>query len=383
MVGAVGAAFLTFAALAGVLHAVAAHVERQGDSYPWRSEDYLRYLIATPLAAGGENTMLIAGPSEAREDLAHDVFAASFPHVRVVQGGLSLGKFDDLLIALDYWEATLGSEAIPRVLVLGVTPRFVANLPRRESPLAATIDRYSAHYRVKRSPGGGELVPKPMAEGWLARGRFLMKQPARYRSGVCGLALSALGVPADDPADLPFDRSHPGGVLRLWRVQLERCRSPYKFRYSRPVPPADVAAWIRHPDSFWGDVHRWAPESDSAMVAREFARLRGMADRLGIDLFVVNLPENPVHAPLYRPGSYDAYLRLVRASLEGVPFLDLRTLLPQERFHDAGHATWAGARIVTDTTIRVLRRSLSQHAAAGARRGRALETAVSGLGNGR
>ncbi len=119
------------------------------------------------------------------------------------------------------------------------------------------------------------------------------------------------------------------------------------------------------------------------MVAREFARLRGMADRLGIDLFVVNLPENPVHAPLYRPGSYDAYLRLVRASLEGVPFLDLRTLLPQERFHDAGHATWAGARIVTDTTIRVLRRSLSQHAAAGARRGRALETAVSGLGNGR
>jgi hypothetical protein len=119
------------------------------------------------------------------------------------------------------------------------------------------------------------------------------------------------------------------------------------------------------------------------MVAREFARLRGMADRLGIDLFVVNLPENPVHAPLYRPGSYDAYLRLVRASLDGVPFLDLRTLLPQERFHDAGHATWAGARIVTDTTIRVLRRSLSQHAAAGPLRGRARQAPVSGLGNGR
>jgi hypothetical protein len=360
---ALGALLATYAVVAGALHAMAVHVEEQGESYPWRSEDYLRYLIPTLLAAGGEHTLLIAGPSEAREDLLHEEFAADFPHLRVVQGGLSLGKFDDLLIALDYWEATLGSAAIPRLIVLGVTPRFVGNLPREESPLAATIDRYSARYSIDRTPAGGVLVRKSWFSGVVARGRFHMKQPARYRAALCGLAVPLIGrSPAFTGAE---GGSGPAGngVLDGWRARIDRCRSPYKFRLNPPMAAESVAGWIRDPGSFWVDVHRWEPEPDSAMVAGAFARLRGTADRLGTDLFVVNLPEHPVHAPLYRPGAYDAYLRLVRASLAGVPFLDLRTLLPQDRYHDAAHATWAGALVVTDTTIRALRGSLPLHAA--------------------
>lgn len=355
--------------VSGVLLGVARWTERSGDSYPWRAEDYLRYTAPSLFVGTGENRIMLAGPSEAREDLLHEAFELAFPGMRAFQAGLSQGKFDEFLIGLEYWERVFGPTAVPRVLVLGITSRFVANLPRDESPLSLYITRYSPHFSVLRGSAlaGLELIEKTALERLAARIRFLAKQPARFQSAACSVALKLVFDPFAGPPAGAEER--PGAAvaaafeadrtsrspLAYARTLLRTCRSPYKYRLKRPMTEEGIAIWLDDPTSFWVEVHRWDPEPDSALIREQFHRLRATADRLGIDLYVVNLPEHPLHRERYRPGRYERYIRYVRDALGDTPFLDLRELLPASQFYDAGHATIQGAAVVTDTTIAFIR----------------------------
>ncbi len=359
MLLATGSVFAIYALLHATLVTLARRSERAAATYPWRGEDYLRYMLPTLFQRDGQDWSIIAGPSEAREDLLHERFEAAFPGVATYQGGLSLGTIDDLLIVLEYLERAYGRGAVPRSLLVGITPRFVANITDGgESPLVNAINRYSPHFRVERAPNGPRLIEKPFAEGLLSRVRFLSKQQGRYHAGLCATVLEQLergsAVPQNPLlADLGAapDRLGVGSLAEVLRI----CRSPYKYHHKRPLTPQMVAGWIGASHSFWYKVHQWDPGADAALVQSRLTRLLEVCGRLGIDLYVVNLPEHPLNRAGYQPGRYQEYLRLVRAAIGQTPFLDLRELLAADEFYDAGHATVRGAIIVTDRTIDFLR----------------------------
>jgi hypothetical protein len=348
-----------FAVVTSLLHGLAQWAEREASSYPWGTEDYLRYLVPTMVGASERNTILIAGPSEAREALLYEKFEEAFPGTRTVQGGLSVGTLDDFLLALDYWRRMFGDDAIPRTFVIGVTPRFVANIPRRERIFARSITRYSPRYNVEYSPFHSTLVEKRAWEGALARGRFFLKQPGRYRAALCTVFLRTL-LRSQPEAFTPIVSRSAGPVAtrflgrRPSLGRLERCRSPYHYRGGSPVPAESIENWIRNPESFWYQAHQWNPDSELPEIRAQFERLRRLAAELDVEVFAVNLPEHPLNRVGYDPAAYASYLTLLRETF-GAHFLELRELIAAADFHDAGHVSAEAAIIVTDTTIAFLR----------------------------
>jgi len=273
--------------------------------------------------------------------LLYELFNESFPGRETFQGGQSLGTFQDLLLSLEYVERAYGPSAVPAMLVMGVTPRFVANIPRGQSPLIAAIDRYSPHFRVELGPDGPRLVPKRLSESLAARGRFLFfKQPSRYPAAAASVIrgnLSKDGQPS-------------------WLIGwLQSYGSPYRYHLLAPIPREAIQAWINQPTSFWFAVHRWEPDTDAKVIHQEFDRLFAFTRRHGTRLHVVNLPESVWNRESYAPGRYERYEALVRESLKDTPFLDLRMMLGPDEFYDAGHATLPGALRVSRRVIDFVR----------------------------
>ena len=126
--GVVAITALLYAVLHVVLWTVADRLETDGRVYPYRDEDWLRYLLPGYFADDGRPFMMITGPSTARENLVLELFAAEFPQYRVFQGSLSLGTIEDVTLSLEYIERAHVPEALPDVLVLGTAPRFIASV---------------------------------------------------------------------------------------------------------------------------------------------------------------------------------------------------------------------------------------------------------------
>src|SRR4030095_10641277 len=156
------AVLLVYGGVSAALLGLARAVEVRYGSYPWQNEDWLRLLLPTLWGGHRQNRILVAGPSEAREDLLYELFNESFQGLQTFQGGQSQGTFEDLVLTLEYVERVHGRSAVPHTLVLGVTPRFVANIPRGRSPPVAAIDKYSP-LRVQNGPDG----PRPADKGRL------------------------------------------------------------------------------------------------------------------------------------------------------------------------------------------------------------------------
>jgi hypothetical protein len=125
---------------------------------------------------------------------------------------------------------------------------------------------------------------------------------------------------------------------------LEKRTRPAKYLDGHLASAPELRRWMAEPLSFWPSVHGWEPARDRQRVLEELGRLRAYVSRLGLRLYVVNLPESTVVRELYSPGRYEQYLELVREGVAGTPFLDLRTFLRDDEFFDESHPTWSGAR---------------------------------------
>jgi hypothetical protein len=366
------------------LIALARWAEVYHNSYPWKHEDYLRCLLPTLFENRGPTRILLAGPSEVREGLICEQFDEEFPSLHAFQSAQSLGTFDDLLLMLDYVEKAYGPAAMPRILVLGITPRFVANIPQNSSPLAVAINRYSPFYSVKQTSQGSYLIPKNKWEGFVSRARFLLKQQPRYLAALSTLLSRFL----ED--DLPYEAFicvFPGrrafrSTLTLQSLHdlfpalnyvrdvgvgttvgrwLRLYTSPYKYHHLVPLRPEVVYEWLHEPESFWLKVYVWDPVADAQMVRLQFARLLRFTGKHGIQLYVVNLPERDCNRNGYQPGYYAHYLTLVHLSLDDTPFLNLRDMLEPEEFYDVGHPTLSGAVRVTDRVIGFIKNNGREH----------------------
>ena len=350
----------------GILASIAVWAETTTDAYPWRTSDFYRILLPSLYDDRGADRLLIAGPSEARENLLFETFDRDFPDLKAFQGAQSLGTFDDFLLSLEYAERVYGPDAAPTLLVLGVTPRFVGGIPRGKSPLVKVIRLYSPHLDVDTGSRPSRLVEKGIVRRVICRLQFLGRQKRRYRAGLITLALTLAGEPilrdrdparpvyVMTPADVSRLRSERGlfgAAFEVMRVGI----SPYKYHHRRSIPAETVGSWMRNPASFWYTVHQWDPRDDADLIRLQFARLREYVDRHGIELFVVNMPEHPSNIEGYAPGRYESYLSLVAECVGKDRLLDLRTFLRPDEFYDAAHANYAGAVRISDRVSRFVR----------------------------
>jgi hypothetical protein len=333
---------LMFAGAHAVLESIARFSERYLDAYLWKQQDHLRLFSPANHANRGHGRLWIYGPSEAREGLLPEQIACITGGLHPYQNSQSLGTLEDGLLVLEYIERAYGRSAIPDAILMGITPRFIANIRTRRSPLFTGINKYSPHFKVVETDGGPLLVPKTAWESARSQWSLLELQPDRYRRGVFAI-FSRIGARA--APSLAADK-------RLWQPI-----APAKYLTGKYASEQSVRKWLKTPGNAWEMVYDWEPQQDRVRVTRQLHRLTNFAARHGIQLYVVNLPELSWTRELYRPGRYEAYLSVVREALGPIPLLDLRTFVADEDFFDDAHPTW-------DAAIRIsarVARFINQH----------------------
>jgi hypothetical protein len=385
---------ITLAAAASIYGSIAICLDRiaeRGESdgaYPYLAGEESMRLLLPSIVSRRRADIMLTGPSDAAEGFVVADFEAAFPGARIVSMPLSAATLDDVLILLQYLEKVYGADAAPRVLVVGVSARVVANIPRRfgrlkdsaaYAPLIQTINRYSPYMSVDSTAIGSQLVPKSAAASALATLRFLRKQQPRYRTAVVDAIrrMTAHDGTVSRPADLPAlsDIRRPFNVddleptlaylkhaslssfLRDWLTAYE---SPYLYRYMAPLAEPEIR-WMVANKYIYTRVHAWRPLHEEALVRAQLQQLTGRCAALGIRLYIVNLPEHRLSRQCYVPGCYESYLRLVRESLGTVPFLNLHELLDDDEFYDGYHPSARGAQRVTERVVSLLRSHMQAH----------------------
>jgi hypothetical protein len=356
---AISAVGLIYLGVAGALQLVARSIERTGEVYPYKQEDWLRYLVPTLWPTEGKPLLLLTGSSTVREGLLVEEFTAAFPEYRTFQGGISGGTLGDVLASLSYVERAYGAAALPAVMVVAFSLRFTAEIPT-ERPFAMGLERYSAHYRVPvTAPVGLELEAKPKLAGAIDHARFMvLKQHGRYEtirrwlvvrlvSPALDAQLRQSGLSSSSLARLLLPwRAHQVGVRQYAAEQL----SPYKYRGAGQAVRSMLMQGLDHGAS-WQKVWRWDPAGEGAAVRARLAQLIAFAERHHIELYALNLPEGSPNRVRYAPGQSEAYRALLDTALDTVPLLDLRCLLEDDEFIDAEHAILRGARRVTERVL--------------------------------
>lgn len=368
-VAALSAAGLLYLVATLGLQQLVRSAEASGVTYPYKHEDWLRVLLRGPWTADDRPLMLLMGPSTVRENLLVEEFRAAFPDRRVYQGGLSLGTMGDVLVALDYLRRVHGDRALPSVLVLGVSPRFLAEIPD-ERPLAPSLARYSRHFRVRdESSAVPVLEAQAPIAGLVSAARFLaIKQQPRYQAALAWYAASVARPGAhpqggEQRVAAYIDRSRRvggnafiGALEREARDRASRLISPYRFGGQRAWRLAGLEAWLDDPGSWWRDVYRWDAAEDR-MVRVRLRALFAFVARHDIALYVVNLPDREMSRIRYGPGLSQRYASLLDSAFAAVPLLDLRCLLHDDQFLDAEHALPGGARLTTERVVGFMRES--------------------------
>jgi len=354
---------LVYLGVTAVLEDFTRTAEASGVVYPYKHEDWLRYLVPSLWRADGKPLMLLAGPSTVRENLLVEEFADAFPEYRVYQGGISAGTLGDALAALRYVEKSYGAKALPRTIVLGVSPRFIAELPAQDRPFEGGLRRYSPYFRMDTADTQGGLERKNRLLGLLAYGRFhLTKQQGRYNAALHWYIAQA--IPADFSNRLrctAFMNSGLGRLLFSGRARTIGIRefalelaSPYKY-HSGGNPLAANLEFLDTPDSKWREVFAWDAGRNTRGVGERIAAMMSFARTHGIELYVVNLPEASANRIRYQPGNTEHYLALLNSAFAPAPVLDLRCLLRDDEFLDAEHARYRGAKRITARAVGFMR----------------------------
>jgi hypothetical protein len=345
------------------MESLALRAEATGYVHPFKWEDWLRYLLPSLWARNDRPTLMLTGPSTARENFLAQDFATAFPEYRIVPSAMSLGTFRDITAGLELIEREYGRAALPSVLVLGISPRFLAEIPEHR-PFTIALERYSRHY--------GPLVDDRAAFGLSRKGvvagtadhlRFrLTHQSGRYRSALAWAVTRVLSPGASawlkqtPPVKVLV---HTGVGIELGldlfvfvdgdlRRLTEQYISPYRYQpVTTPMPPKELAASLDAPRSWWQQVFAWDPDTNAVAIRARAAALIEWTKQRGIELYVVRLPEHSwlrERTDSVRAAHFDA---LVDSAFGSVSLLDLTCFLPDDEFLDAEHALWPGARKIT------------------------------------
>jgi len=314
-----------------LLEQAARFAERDLSAFLWKQQGQLQLFSAHNYVGRGRGRLLICGPSEAREAFLPDEIRTGLQGLEPYQNSQSIGTLESTLIILEYIERAYGPSAIPEAILLGVTPRFVANIRHGRSPLYMAINRYSPHFSVEDEDGSPRLVPRSAGESLRARMALLSLEPDRYRRGLfaIGTQLAASVMPS-----LAAQRAVWGPVREA------------KYLTGRIESDQTIRDWLTDPNGVPAAVRAWDANADRRSQD-VFRRFMDFTERYGVRLYVVNLPQLSWSRELDNPNRYAAYLKLVRDAIGDTPFLDLRTFVPDDGFYDSLHVTWREGKRVS------------------------------------
>lgn len=382
-----------YAMIVAALTALSTWAERDLHAFPFKDEDWLSVLLPLSPAKTDSPRIMLTGPSTVRQNMLHERFDAAFPDHVVMQAGISLGTLEDVTASLDYMRRIHGPNSLPTLLILGISPRFIANIPR-ERPFQMGIDRYSPYLAIRRQLDGLGFEPKPTWEGLHARAQFLAsKGPGRSRTALVAIAYrwlagrNAVGGWATGEAGVQrtwMDRAlGTPPMLQLMRtVGLSHMLypsvldymawyvSPYKYTFDQPIEYGPDAEMLK---GWWKDVYAWNPTAAPQLTRAHLQKFNQLVVACGIEVWVVNLPEREVSRTQFKDSHYQAYLHLVREAFGEDRLLDLRELLRNEEFYDREHTLPAGSRRLTDVVIGAVKARFPAAKEPGAVRSRACE----------
>lgn len=380
-VAAVATGLVLYACIVAGMTSMSSRAEQKLDSFPFKDEDWLRYLLPSRFTetVTGKGRIMLAGPSTVRENLLYNEFEKAFPEFSIYQGGISLGTIDDVTASLEYIEKVYGSGALPNIVILGISPRFLGNIPDKR-PFSLGLDLYSPFYAARHTDNGIVLEPKGHVDSLKARLNFLTsKQPERFRTTLQARLNNWLleGNETDFDPDADTIRlttrqelvnklfKHPLSVSIIRNGQFKRALdfeftqvlawliSPYKYLLSEPMSATGLKGWLKDPDSWWTTVYNWNPEETqtSASIKRftEFIKTHNMK------LVIVNLPERDISREMFDAAHYQAYLDIAKASFGDVPFMNFREISSPDEFYDAEHTVYQGSLRLTKEVINKLK----------------------------
>jgi hypothetical protein len=378
--GALTLALATYGGLALGLGRLAVWAESRFEAYPYRGgEEPIRWLMPTTFSLKPD--VLIVGPSAVGEDLLYEVISRAMGG-RVVSAALSNGTLDDISIALEYVERVHGAVALPGHVVLGMTPRVLANFPRNFGPprwvkvdpfLIELINKYSPEYKVRSEHLGSVLSPKSTPERWSAYYQWVTKQQNRHRTAVLA-AIEYLGDP--EPVKIgyqeglpyftdlrtPMDKTNWRTTVRFVRTlgireAVRRWLPAYRSAYYHSFMKPSSLGTIENQVQLWQPVYGWEPLAEEDMVRFQLRRLRSILGRHDVILTIIHLPEHPLSRAEYNPIFYAQYREMIAEELPEADIIDLWEA-PAEMFYDQIHLTYQGAEWMTDQVASTLVRSL-------------------------
>jgi hypothetical protein len=344
--------------------------EAEVGAYPYLAgEDPMRLLLPTVHGQRRGGTLLL-GASSIGEAFLYEKLQSTWKSP-VRSGSLSGATLDDCILFLSYVEQAYGAQALPNRILVGMSPRVLANIPRVFGSMAdpnapaytiGAISRYSTKFDVLRQEFGTTLTPKSTAQSLLATASFyLTKQQPRYRTGVLAVIDHLLD---SDPVKGDFQKGYPGypayprdllsaanllttiawvkdaGLAEPLRKWLRMFRSAYNIQLMRPLDPQLLESRIRRHDM---SRYEFDPRTNGQLAAVQLGRLAQFVNRHHLELIVVYLPEHPSFRARYDPGRYAAYRDTVEKHLPMAGFLDLRDDLSADYFFDEVHVSYAGA----------------------------------------
>ena len=383
-VSAIFTGLLLYVCIVVGMISISSWAERELDAFPFKQEDWLRYLLPSRFTDIDKDMIMLTGPSTVRENLLYRQFEEAFPKFSIYQGGISLGTIDDVTASLEYIEKVYGSQSLPKIVVLGISPRFIGNIPD-ERPFSLGLNLYSPFYAARDTKAGIKLIPKGLADSLTSRLDFIThKLNKRFQITLLAIFnywLSEGKAINSDPnanmnqrttrqklADKLFKHKLSEKIIRKkhylralnfeFSQILEWYISPYKYLLSKPAKVEGLKKWLNGPDTWWNTVYTWNPEETQAQTSASIKRFTWLIKTHNIQLMVINLPERDISRELFNETHYQAYLDIVKASFGNIPFLNFREFSRPEEFHDAEHTVYKGSLRLSKEIINKLKETL-------------------------
>ena len=307
-----------------VMDRMAGWVEEEQDGYLWSSEEWMQLFGANNFADHGKSRILLIGSSEAREAFLFDQFESELPGFEAYNNAFSNLTLQTLIVVLQYIETAYGPSALPRKIVLGVTPPLLLDQPPIDrSYLPGVIDRYSPFVSLDIESRPAQLVRKGWLDSLVSRYQYLTHQSRRYKGAVRGVMRWAA-------------LSFAPGVADRMRLGL------VPSRYHHHLRPIDQQEQLQAMRRILPPLR--APETIAATVRMQWAMLHDFTADHDIDLYVVNMPQSTFLLDDYYAQIYDEYRQLLRSLTGDAPFLDLARSLRDDEFYDVTHVNLVAAR---------------------------------------
>lgn len=316
------------------LEALSRWAESKPGYYLWRHDDSMLLLSQGRFKRPGKGHLMIFGASETGEGFVDNTIERRLPGVSVDNAAFDGATFNDFLVQLEYLESFYGSGSIPSDIVVGISPRFIANIKMTKYRLFKDVVAVYSPGELVVTDSTARVVRKTWRETAASWMRFRLRQTERYR-----YSLLAAGVECAYRLRPEWARKH----------DLRNALAKEKFWSRKKDTDKAIRAGLAGL-GHWQKAHAWKASDHREDLVAEMTALGNFARRNHTRFYLVNMPLLPLNKDMFAPGVYDDYLKTLDSVRGEVPLLDLSDYLKPNEFSDGIHAGAVGARRISAAT---------------------------------